>query len=413
MERQKAPVVDFAARISPRRAAAPPKKGLSTWRVVTTILSVILCLELWYNYPYTVLPVSPPPSPPQSHGPGVESFNRTVSNELFLELESFARLVDISYCISPTNPLGLSKPFACLHRCDDFAGFELLHTFEDAVVPTPEPNVAGYVAVSHPPWPKRIYVVFRGTYSIENGLVDLLSVPQNWTSYSDRQPPVGDVEPCRNCSVHAGFMLSWTVLHEALNPVVQRAREQFPGHEVHLIGHSLGGAVAALAGLEYVQRGWKPVVTTFGEPRVGNAGLVAYIDRAFKTDASEENRYRRVTHAGDPVPMVPLERWGWKMHAHEVYISAAELSPRVEDVRHCQGDRDPECIVSSKPLGVPCIGKGNKELKDAGILEPLELLFSHRDYFWRLGLCVLGGDPSDWLREYEGAYSSKTGSYPP
>jgi hypothetical protein len=28
-----------------------------------------------------------------------------------------------------------------------------------------------------------------------------------------------------------------------------------------------------------------------------------------------------------------------------------------------------------------------------------QLFFAHRDYFWRLGLCVPGGDPSDWWWE--------------
>jgi hypothetical protein len=28
-----------------------------------------------------------------------------------------------------------------------------------------------------------------------------------------------------------------------------------------------------------------------------------------------------------------------------------------------------------------------------------QLFFAHRDYFWRLGLCVPGGDPTDWWRE--------------
>jgi hypothetical protein len=28
-----------------------------------------------------------------------------------------------------------------------------------------------------------------------------------------------------------------------------------------------------------------------------------------------------------------------------------------------------------------------------------QLLFAHRDYFWRLGLCLPGGDPADWGRE--------------
>jgi hypothetical protein len=28
-----------------------------------------------------------------------------------------------------------------------------------------------------------------------------------------------------------------------------------------------------------------------------------------------------------------------------------------------------------------------------------QLFFAHRDYFWRLGLCLPGGDPADWGRE--------------
>jgi len=27
-----------------------------------------------------------------------------------------------------------------------------------------------------------------------------------------------------------------------------------------------------------------------------------------------------------------------------------------------------------------------------------QLFFAHRDYFWRLGLCLPGGDPFDWGR---------------
>ena len=29
-----------------------------------------------------------------------------------------------------------------------------------------------------------------------------------------------------------------------------------------------------------------------------------------------------------------------------------------------------------------------------------QLFSAHRDYFWRLGLCIPGGDPHDWDREY-------------
>jgi len=31
-----------------------------------------------------------------------------------------------------------------------------------------------------------------------------------------------------------------------------------------------------------------------------------------------------------------------------------------------------------------------------------QLFFAHRDYFWRLGLCLPGGDPFDWGRDKYG-----------
>lgn len=48
-----------------------------------------------------------------------------------------------------------------------------------------------------------------------------------------------------------------------------------------LVGHSLGGAVAALAGIEVQLRGWRPQVTTFGEPKVGNEQFVKFFDETF------------------------------------------------------------------------------------------------------------------------------------
>lgn len=51
--------------------------------------------------------------------------NRTVSPELFSDLEELARVVDISYCVGLTV-IGISKPFKCLSRCSEFPEFELV-----------------------------------------------------------------------------------------------------------------------------------------------------------------------------------------------------------------------------------------------------------------------------------------------
>ena len=229
---------------------------------------------------------------------------------------------------------------------------------------------------------------------------------------------------CTNCTVHMGFLRSW----ENTRPVVLKhlleAKAAHPDYDIHLVGHSLGGAVAALAGLELEVKGLNPIATTFGEPRLGNNGLRDYLDAVFKlnsNEGTEEKRFRRITHKDDPVPLLPWTEWGYKMHAGEVYISKKHLSPEVSDLHLCIGDQDPNCIAGAESQG------SAQSLLNVGILEQMalalkigedemkaenwgiparmrmwEFLFGHRDYFWRLGLCVPGGDPRGWLgKPYE------------
>jgi hypothetical protein len=51
------------------------------------------------------------------------SGNYNVSSQLFAELEEFARLVDIAYCVGVT---GIQAPFECASRCDEFPGYQLV-----------------------------------------------------------------------------------------------------------------------------------------------------------------------------------------------------------------------------------------------------------------------------------------------
>ena len=218
---------------------------------------------------------------------------------------------------------------------------------------------------------------------------------------------------CSNCTVHAGFLTSWRNTRCTILPHVEKALALYPDYQVTLVGHSLGGAVAALASLEFKARGWEPQVTTFGEPRVGNQALVSYIDAQFDLIDQDSTRdtYRRVTHVNDPIPLLPLEEWGYRMHAGEIFISKSSLSPSRSDLQHCTGDEDPKCIAGGSPTDARRVGNATSaempslELHDQGMwsVPPRyrlwQLFFAHRDYFWRLGLCVPGGDPSDWWRE--------------
>lgn len=276
-----------------------------------------------------------------------------------------------------------------------------------------------------------------------NTIIDLSTVPQEYVPY----PGDGDTDmlkrsalgwwlgplrhiyrtklaaedKCENCTVHLGFMTSWKHTRAEILPYLERTVNMYPGYQLILVGHSLGGAVAALAALEFKARGWNPKITTFGEPRIGNKYLMEYIDDAFlpKDDDESSAMYRRVTHVDDPVPLLPLEEWGYRMHAGEIYISKPELPPEISDAQHCEGDEDPSCIAGTSSAVTATVGDeteteiwleysnlteiwndGKRILAIPARLKFWQLFFAHRDYFWRLGLCVPGGDPLDWFRKY-------------
>ncbi|KAF6818583.1 extracellular triacylglycerol [Colletotrichum sojae] len=366
----------------------------------------------------------------------------TVSVDLFRSLERTSRIVDIAYCVGNS---GISQPFSCVSRCNEFPSFNLITTWNTGVLLS---DSCGYIAVDHGKrrpgdedrfggevGEKGIIVAFRGTYSITNTVVDLSTVPQEYVPYPSpddggEEPPKEPKHRCEDCTVHMGFLASWRQARKLVLPELKKLRAEYPDYPIHLVGHSLGGAVAMLASLELkVSLGWNNViVTTYGEPKAGNQGLCDYVDAVFELDKEDEaggkdpmdRTYRRVTHAGDPVPLLPLTEWGYKPHAGEFHITKSELSPSIEDVVVCRGDSDSRCITkgdgglfdSRQTLEVAAeMQEEERGEVDAerwlrkrlsgfpSRLKLWQLFFAHRDYFWRLGLCVPGGDPANWGRD--------------
>ncbi|KAK3116281.1 hypothetical protein LTR53_003533 [Teratosphaeriaceae sp. CCFEE 6253] len=343
---------------------------------------------------------------------------RNLSVALFTELEELARIVDIAYCVGLTST-GIYKPFSCLSRCSDFPRFDLVTTWNTGPLLI---DSCGYIALDH--GKERIMIAFRGTYSIANTVIDLSTIPQQYVPYPGFG---GDDEPkCERCTVHMGFHTSWLLTKKWIQSDLNQVILLWPSYKLELVGHSLGGAVAALAGLDLLAHGHDPSVTTFGEPRVGNQELAGYINDRFKLleehhdVADTEKRYRRLTHIDDPVPLLPLSEWGFAMHAGEIFISKPSLSPDVSDLYHCNGNNDPICIAGQDSSARDDHGEAPQARKRDLLLSVQEeihdikqepwgipsryklwqLFFAHRDYFWRLGLCVPGGDPLGKGRKY-------------
>ena len=95
-----------------------------------TIRKLLLCASVAVGFPAP----NQHPFIYGSHEASV-SGNHNVSVKLFAELEEFARLVDIAYCVGVT---GIQAPFECASRCDEFPGYQLVDvrlTFSLSSVP--------------------------------------------------------------------------------------------------------------------------------------------------------------------------------------------------------------------------------------------------------------------------------------
>jgi len=100
-------------------------------------------------------------------------------------------------------------------------------------------------------------------------------------------------------AVHAGFYDTY----KSIKPAISAARNDIMAADyIHVVGHSLGGAVANLVALDIINiaRG-RVKLYTFGAPRTG---LLGY-DQMARQLIGESNIYR-VSHSSDPIPMIPV-----------------------------------------------------------------------------------------------------------
>lgn len=136
------------------------------------------------------------------------------------------------------------------------------------------------------------------------------------------------VNTCANGQpVHAGFNNTFNSLKQQLEDYFKLAASQSKtGLNIHVVGHSLGGALANLA-TNWLKKHFNANVKlyTFGAPRVG------YPSFALQTVYATDNGIYRCVHAGDPVPLVPV--WPF-VHTEDEYIlhGAPTITPKAHSM---------------------------------------------------------------------------------
>mmetsp|Transcript_24871 Transcript_24871/g.43489 ORF Transcript_24871/g.43489 Transcript_24871/m.43489 type:complete len:326 (-) Transcript_24871:89-1066(-) len=144
---------------------------------------------------------------------------------------------------------------------------------------------------------KQIVVVFKGTNSTDDLITDIKSKFYFFDECIVKNISLG--------YVHHGFCDYYRGLEAAGIADVAAAlrRDLYPGYQMIITGHSLGGAAAALFALDVAQRypliGNKPWLYTLGQPRTGDAAFAA---RLFKACSA----VFRVVHRADMVAHLPL-----------------------------------------------------------------------------------------------------------
>ena len=162
-------------------------------------------------------------------------------------------------------------------------------------------DIEGYVGFL--PSNQSIYVVFRGTESFDNWLVDFDSLKTKFDEW-----------PECNCEVHAGFYKAVKAVREDFILEVKTLMQKFPSYQVKTTGHSLGAALAHQAALALIKEGIQVSMINFGQPRVGDKAFAEFSQKTLSDQW-------RVVHRKDIVPHTPSMDWPqsyWHSY-HEMY----------------------------------------------------------------------------------------------
>lgn len=177
-------------------------------------------------------------------------------------------------------------------------------------------DIHSYIVTDHRK--KEIHIVFRGTQSIRNWIMNLnaflvhLKGQPRWSFAKLNTTKVSS-----DIMVHSGFLINYMSIRDRLMKTIRKLKQKHQDHHIFINGHSLGGALALLCGIDiHQQMQFQNVsIVTVGGPRVGNLEFDQYM---------KQTGYRifRVINHGDVVPHLPLKVMGYADIDFEAFIDS-------------------------------------------------------------------------------------------
>ena len=191
------------------------------------------------------------------------------------------------YCPSTVT----SKNWDCGPRCQG----ELQDTVIDESIQDSKTQTAAFVATHL--GKKQIVAVFRGTQSVQSFIKDIQIIKT--------RPDFIVPELPSNVRIHGGFNHAYSTIKTQTRQSVLKLANQYPDYEIVFTGHSLGGAMATLAAVDFhIQTGGvyddRVSVITFGQPRIGNKDWALYVN-----SLPFSGKIFRIVKDADPVAQLP------------------------------------------------------------------------------------------------------------
>ena len=150
-----------------------------------------------------------------------------------------------------------------------------------------------------------------------------------------------------------GFWNSWLEARDGVLAALQTTAAAYPSSKVVVVGHSLGGALAALAAADLKKRGTPADLYTYGAPRVGGPATSNFISN------QGMGTINRVTHKFDPVPRLPPVPFGFAHISPEYYISSPnKVPPTPADITRLDGSFNIMGNTGNNPLQLDITAHG-------------------------------------------------------
>lgn len=305
-----------------------------------------------------------------------QPIDRSIYNNLF----TYAHLIDISYCISRFGRI--EEPFKCDLQCEEtFPSMSLVYQwyFDDAVcgyVAITYSNIFNHSAPQNSSDPKKTIIVsLRGTRSIFDTITDTKIEMTPYYGGRNFLPYCGPY-----CKVHRGFYDVYRNTLSKIDRYLSTELEFEDNYELIFMGHSMGGSVALLLALHYLDLGWNNLsLVTMGQPLTGNAHFTQWVDLVMGSSNRNSRKFLRLIHKNDVVTTIPKSTSIWDTYQqfdNQIYLncSSSVVEPSPDQVVDCYSADNEYCI--SGDFGPDYLWK------------PVDSLYeNHNTYFRHLGMC--------------------------